>query len=185
MAEFGLQLADVIIKGIGLLGAGAFFAYKVVAGFNNQNLSLSLDCMRSPSVEGVDARDVVVARIGIEKGTTAALTLEGLEARFKWGEVENEAVHVPVEIHRLIVQQSLNPGQVQTLWKPQPDRPHLYLSPGEKTAFSCAAKVPRDSMCQVDVVAFGRRKRSTFQAQWRASTIVPALPRRDRDAPAC
>ena len=168
-------LVDVMIKGTALLAAGVFFVWKTVSGFNNQNLSLSLQCSRSRQRVGEEDRDLVLSRISIEKGTTAALTLEGLEARFRWGIDPKQSKYVLLEVSRLGIAPSSGPQHRRVLWEPDLRRPHMYLSPGEKTSFEFMATVPQDAICEVDIVAFGRRRRSSFQAQWRASAIVPAL----------
>ena len=42
-----IQLADIVIKGLALIGAAvSFFGYKTLSGFNNQNMSLILICER-------------------------------------------------------------------------------------------------------------------------------------------
>jgi hypothetical protein len=128
-------------------------------------------------MDGTD-NDYIIATIGIEKGATGALTLAGLEARFKWGEGDDQVKPVVVEVFRLHVTTSASAAaasKTQLRWEPDPERPELYLSPGEKTEFSCYSVVPKGSICKVEVVAFGRRKRSTFLAQWRASAVVPPL----------
>ena len=85
-----VKFADVAIKGLALLGAGLFFAWKVATGFNNQNLSLYVECKRVGKSTEADGADVVATTITVEKGTTSATTIEGLEIRFKWGETKGE-----------------------------------------------------------------------------------------------
>jgi hypothetical protein len=145
-----------------------------VSGFNNQNLSLTLKCERFRLVSG--GSDVVIPTIAIEKGTTAALTLEGVEVRFKWGVTEVASKIVSIEVGRLTADSSDESQGPRLVWgRPDTLRPHLYLAPGEKTSFACTGEVPSAALCHVDVVAIGRRRRSSFQAQWRASAVVPSL----------
>ena len=170
--QLKIQLADVIIKGLALIGTGVFFGYKTISGFNNQNMSLSLECERFRS--GAEGRDLIIPTIKIEKGVTAALTLEALEVRFKWGDSAYMSKVVRVEIGRLKVGTSAKSRLPELVWS-EPDllRPHLYIAPGEKTSFACVEEIPRTAICHIDVVAIGRRRRSSFQAQWRASAVVP------------
>ena len=180
------DVLDLIIKLVALLGAGLFFLYKADSGFNNLNLSLFVDTSRSHPGDESSGLDIVHCKITIEKGMIAALALEGLEARFVWGQKENEKTQVQIEICRLKIQPSSDPTEPKVSWCRDEDRPYLYLSPGEKTSFECMALVPRNVICKVDVVAFGRRKvaarsarkwwpRRTFPAQWRASAVVLGL----------
>jgi hypothetical protein len=176
MTDPTVSIIDVIIKGLALLGAGGFFIWKIFSGYNNQNLSLSLKCSRFQQQSGTKDLDLIVSTISIDKGTTAALALEGLESRFKWGSNEDQAKFVAVDIYRFEITAGTGSLGGRVSWRPDAGRPYLYLSPGEKTSFECSALVPRDAVCRVDVVAFGRRRKSTFLAQWRASAVVQSLP---------
>jgi hypothetical protein len=171
--------ADVAIKGAAVLGAAGFFLYKILSGSNNQNLSLVVSCNRTRIGSLESGFDSVAANISIEKGTTAALALEGLEVLFRWGEEPTSQRNIEVDIGRLAVQQEGMSPKLRIAWnKPDADRPYLYISPGEKTNFACAINVPSGSTCTVQVAAFGKRRRSTFRAQWRASSIALPLPER-------
>lgn len=171
------DLIDVIIKGLALFGTMAFFGYKTLSGFNNQNLSLILKCERVPSRVETNHIDLVVLNVAIEKGTTAALALEALQARFSWGTAEHQSIIIPMQIGRFGIYQPDESIPPKVMWT-EVDfrRPYLYMSPGEKTTFACEAPVPSDAVCTIEVVAVGRRRKSSFQAQWRASAVVPQRP---------
>ena len=167
-------IADIVIKGLALVGTASFFGYKTLSGFNNQNLSLSLKCDRYPSLATGDSSDLLVISVSIEKGTTAALALETLEACVIWndGERRNKVIEMP--IGRLTTVQPTAASTPKIKWgELSADRPFLYISPGGKTAFGCWTSVPETFVCLVEVVALGRRRRSTFLAQWKISTAVP------------
>lgn len=168
-------IADVIIKGAALVGTAVFFGYKTVSGFHNQNLSLALNCQRHAG-NGAAGPDYLILTVGIERGATAAMRLEVLEARFTWesgGSRQQEVIRIP--FRRLAIGPSEEVFS-QVKWdETDANHPYLYLSPGEKTSFACAVSVPANALCTIDVVAVGRRRPTTFSAQWRASTI--AAPR--------
>ena len=179
MTDSTVSILDLIIKGIALLSGGAFFVWKALSGYNNQNLSLSLQCSRvAQHSDKEPPDDLVLLSISIEKGTTSALALEGLEARFSWIADEDKPKHIMLDIYRQAIGPTPQSKRDTVLWQPDTSRPYLYLAPGEKTSFGCSAAVPSTIPCQVDVVAFGRRRKSAFQAQWRASAIVPMLPKK-------
>jgi hypothetical protein len=179
MTDSTVSIIDVIIKGIALLSGGVFFIWKALSGYNNQNLSLSLQCSRvAQHSDKEPPDDLVLLTISIEKGTTSALALEGLEARFRWRTAEDQ-----LKVHRVGY---LSPGH-RPPDTPIPTRHSIVEArhksavpvsgPGEKTAFGCSTGVPSAVPCEVDVVAFGRRRKSAFQAQWRASAVVSMLPK--------
>lgn len=152
-------IADVAIKALALLGAAAFFGYKVISGFNNHNLSLLLSCTRSRQGQGITEPDLVICNILIEKGTTAALALEGLVVRFSWGSGNDESKVSEIEICRYLITDPSNVSGQKVTWEPDHSRPHLYLSPGEKTSFASALEIPRSKSCKVEVVAFSASKK--------------------------
>jgi hypothetical protein len=161
-----LSAWESVFKIGAVVGAGIFFAFKALGGYNNLNLSVMPSSRRVFRDEKMDHIEVHVV---IEKGASSAFSMEGIVVLFTpQGGQPIGPIRMGTE--RLRLENGI-PTMVQPL-TPTADGEPLYVAPGDKMQFGCSAVVPGDLPCLAEIVVFGRRKRrGAFQAQWRASVV--------------
>ena len=162
---------------VGIVAAGAFFAFKAWQGYNNKDLSLTLSAERRRLANGSDA---IAAVLVLERGPNAAIALLGAYARFKCVGISEETL-TPIDLYRVTIEGTGKRAKVD--WE-HPDRsaPALLMSPRERSQFACYSEVPGGVPCLVEVLITGRRRANSSRevlGQWRASLMV--LPPEERD----
>jgi len=145
---------ESLFKISAIIGAGVFFAFKALSGFNNLNLSIMPTCRRVSRNAGEDYIEVQVV---IEKGASSALSLEGVQVRFRMDDRASSSDPTPMNVHRIPIKEGIARwDEISTRdGKPEP----LYMSPGDKMQLGCTGIVPATEACVVEVIAFGRRRR--------------------------
>jgi hypothetical protein len=158
-----LELAELGSKTLAFLGAAAFFGYRAWVGFFNLNCAVTLRCDRARKS---DSEDYLALTVVIEKGETAAMTLDDVEARFRVGEQDRIQM---LEVGRTLRSQASGQGAT---WVEDHTHPNLYISPKDRIEVACLTAVPSREACLVDVVVRGRKRRGQgFRAQWRSSVV--------------
>jgi len=168
-----MKLSDVqaLATILGIFGAGGFFLFKALYGYNNVNCSISVTCERQHKDKDTD---FISATVMIDKGLNTALSLLRGEVRFTPARTPQPA---ELQLHRLSITEG-QCGVLSVLWDSPAQERALFVSPGEKMHFACVAEVPRCEPCRVEAVVLGRKRlRSRFLAQWRATAI--SLPHVD------
>lgn len=157
---------------LGIVGAGGFFLFKALYGFNNVNCSLTVTCERRHKDLNTD---FVSATVAIDKGPNTALSLLRGEVRFTPAITPQPAV---LDLCRLQTKEDELRRSV-VVWDISAPERALFVSPGEKMHFSCVAEVSRFEPCHIEAVLLGRKRlrrvrswgRTPFLAQWRASAL--------------
>jgi len=163
---------DSLFKIIAIIGAGVFFAFKALSGYNNVNLSIMPTCRR---VRHDAEQDYIEVHVMIEKGATSAFSLEGVQARFNMNDRASSSGPTSMNAHRIPIREGKAQWDELSLREGMPEP--LYISPGDKMQFGCIGIVPAKAPLVVEIIVFGRRRGRGFQAQWRASAVsLPNAP---------
>lgn len=148
MAEFLLGL---------ITGGGLITVWKWVAGWNNVNLSLTIENRRTSSKTA--ERDDLVSVLKLKKGDRATLSLEHI--RFSIASEEKE----------------IGGGMVDDVRCSEVPR-SLNVTPGEETQFAFHTLVPARAVCKITVTVTGRSLR-TKHAQlgvWKITDFSVPIP---------
>jgi hypothetical protein len=162
---------DAITKAFALLATGAFFVYKVVAGYQKIDLRLSLRCERS----AIDSNtDLLVVFASLEKGDRGSMRIHDMQARFTWPDTTPNVVPF-VGFERLSCNtKNTGPDTGRKLleWsRPNSHSPFISLPPGDAVQFACASKIPRLAVGTIEVAVLGVMRGSAAVAQWRSSYV--------------
>jgi hypothetical protein len=158
-----------IATALGIAAAGVFFLYKAFAGYQVVNLDLQLTLERRLSNQ-LDT-DWLKVDVLVSKGDRGTLELHDAKVRvYRPGMAVSEEPLVGVA--RLSALNFTAARRVRRIvkWEPSADSPFLNLTPGEKTSLGCFLNVHSGAAYVVEAVVIGRRMRSSYLGQWRAST---------------
>ena len=158
------------LKSLAVLGAAAFFAYKLATGWLLINLSVSLSAKLKaprPTASG-EKRDDLVVKVILRKGKIDAMRLLAAE-------VKVAPLPDGMPEYRPIKGTDRLPWKGSIGWtKIDRKRPYLNLSPNDSMQFSEHFKVTPGIIYRVDVVVIGDRNWwfAYRKGQWRSSVIV-------------
>lgn len=186
-----------------LLGGGWLWYYKRKAGYEVVNLSLDLQCHRTP--QDADT-DLLVLSLTLTKGERATLDVHDVQARFTTRERVTiipfigferstyKCEQLPVSGRCSIVRWGINWSGILRIFTKQPRRrtierrvidwtkraetsPFLRLTPGESTRISILYpdKLLKNEMCFIEVAVLGKQANGKKGGQWKATYV--SVPR--------
>lgn len=162
--------AEAVLKVVALIGAGAFFLWKLFTGWLIVNLKVSIKLERVPMTLDLDHLGISVL---FEKGATDSIWLEAVSARVKWpGNRDPKPLDLTEEFRWLTVHnKDIGWDQHTDSFGP------IAMSPGEATTVARAAQVPAGHPIEVEVAAYGRRTFWQRGFLWRTSAVSLPVPR--------
>ncbi|GAX59112.1 threonine synthase [Candidatus Scalindua japonica] len=163
-----------IVQIFALFSAGGFFLYKLVTGYLITNLSISLECFRSPGKPDSE-KDTLVTIVKFKKGDRGSLELHDAQVKYDMGEDTIEVPLLGLDRRSFLSETICKKDRKLINWGARSkSSPFIRLSPGEETEFSCSCLVPSGQLCQVEVAILGKRTNHSKVGQWRASKVIPA-----------
>ena len=163
-----------------LLGGGVLWYYKWKAGYEVINLSLDLQCNRTPK----DAdTDLLVLFLTLNKGDRATLDVHDVQARFTIGDQVKVIPFIGFERSTYDTEQLPASGHPATkrrviVWTKRAETsPFLRLTPGESTRVSLQypGKLLKTETCFIEVAVLGIQASGKKGGQWKATYV--SVPR--------
>lgn len=170
-AKAYLELAELILKVLALLGAVLYLFYKLTNGIYIFNLSVSLKCDRRSDLKGGD--DYLYLTTGLKKGDVSTIELHDIQARVS-SNVEGQKTEQIATFKGVRRTRPQRSGHLLAVsWEAETP---LRLGPGEETQFSTEIRVPVVAICFVELAVVGKRAYVGFiPAAWKATAIVPPV----------
>lgn len=159
-----------IIQCLGLLAAAAYFFKRYRDGYFISNLSIGVTATRYIN----DEADYLAIHMSVEKGDRNSLSMLSAQYRVSPEKaapisgffVGTERADIHPSMHK-----RLKTTNAVTFDSVRDGFPHLNLTPGEKAHWSAFCKVPKGSVCLVEVALLGSRPEKDDEAQWRSSCV--------------
>lgn len=163
-----------------LIGGGCLWYYKWRAGYEVVNLSLDLQCQRTPQD---DDTDLLVLSLTLNKGDRATLDVHDVQARFTIREKVKVVPFIGFERSTYYTDKLPVSGacpierRVIDWTKRAETSPFLRLTPGESTCISIIYpdKLPKTETCFIEVAVLGKQASGKTGGQWKATCV--SVPR--------
>ena len=161
-----LEVAELILKIAALSFAGAFFCWKLLAGWLYANLSVAIATKRLVALNA--GYDYLSVTITLTKGATDSIRLSDVSVRVS-DCVRPPCVASIANVHRLRL---FHGDRID--WTEDLNSTPIALSAGEATQFAHSFCVSSTSVVRIECAVTGRR-RFWHSFQWRASAVsIPA-----------
>ncbi|MFN3849402.1 MAG: hypothetical protein ACK4NY_08245 [Spirosomataceae bacterium] len=151
-----------ILKTIGLVAAGCYFLWKVIAGWLVINLEIAIETERQ---EETPELDLLAFKILFKKGNTDTLNIKDIQARVYGEGVEKPEVFEFSEITKLAL------SNHKITWSDNPKGTKISLSPSESLHLGRFTRVLAKKPVIVEAVIHGTRRFWGIGFQWRASVV--------------
>jgi len=183
-AEFVKNCAETL--GI-IVGGGGYFLYRSLRGAFTNNLSLSLECVRTEIPDTTE--DWIAVTIKLSKGERYSIELHDAKIRVSGPGVTMVSERFVGIDRRSYDTESIKDDNGNDIGKTRKaiafdhiskSVPLLVLTPGEQTQFARYVKVPASCICTLEVVVVAKRwyhrwlrwePNADKLGQWRASAV--------------
>jgi hypothetical protein len=152
--------------------AAVYFGYRARIGYFRVNLSLSVSSSREQCSQ---SEDWLVVALKLAKGPNGSLTLHDAQARVTW--TGGSRILAFPGIARSSFDTSSVPYDRRVVsWdRVSAGSPLLKIVPGEETELAVHCEVPRQEVCNIEIVVLGQQTHRNPIGQWKASHV--SLPR--------